>query len=1339
MPIQIFSEFTNQYSLSKTLRFELKPVGKTLEHIESKGLLSDDEGKAEDYKKAKKLIDEYHKVFIENILNEVVIEGELLAKIYECYKSLKRDKNNNELKTVYSDYQKKLRTSIYKLINEKGLSILFEKEFIDGGKQEITDENGKKKKIEMNSQVIDWLESLKLEREIPDWITKHKLTSIEEAISVIKKFKGWTTYFKGFNDNRKNIYLSDDIPTSIIFRIIHDNLPKFMDNLQKWEKIQSYLLQGLDLSQIEEDFKKELSYKINHYTGEITSIPLNLENIFSLENFNNVLNQSGIDKFNTIIGGKFIEGEQEKRKGINEYINLYSQQNKEFSKTIRSLKMTTLFKQILSDKENHSFIMDKFENDKQVIDSINDYYKDTFIKPIEIGENKLSIREHIKQLVLDFSSNKLNFEHIYLKNDQSLTNVSSSLYGNWEIIKNGLVLLYKKSNPYKNNDAPNDKEKKEQDKWLKSNYFSVSDIQKAINLYFTHNHNNEIKTIENPITSYLKNVITLIDGINKQHSETKSVLDATYYETGDKNKELLGQSREKDTEKIKILLDCISNLLHAIKPFELNTEKEDDSSKNDNVNVLEKDTEFYLVFEACYEKIKSIITLYNKVRNYVTQKPYSIEKYKLNFENVTLADGWDKNKESANTCILFLKDEHYYLGVMDKKHTTIFSDEIIEKTKGVGYKKVVYKLLPGANKMLPKVFFSEKNINYYKPSTNILRIRNHSTHTKNGEPQKGFLKQDFCLNDCREIIDFFKESISKHPEWCNFGFNFSSTQSYNSIDGFYREIEEQGYKLTFQDLKESYINSLIDEGKLYLFQIYNKDFSLYSKGTPNLHTLYWKALFDKKNLENIVYKLNGQAELFYRKKSIEKNITHPKKVSIMNKNTLNAKKESIFDYDLIKNKRFTENKFFFHCPITINFGKSSQPSLFNNRINNFLKNNTKNIHILGIDRGERHLAYYTLLDPQGNIIKQGSFNTITNKTKDGIEFNQDYHQKLSKVEGDRDAARKNWKKIENIKDLKEGYLSQIVHKIAEMIIEYNAIVVFEDLNTGFKRGRFKVEKQVYQKLEKMLIDKLNYLVFKNKNIDESGGLLKGYQLTAPFESFYKMGKQTGIIYYVPAYHTSKIDPITGFVNLLYPKYESVDKTKEFINYFSSIQYNKAKDYFEFTFDYNNFPNKVELTKTKWTFCTYGNRLENFRNPAKNNQWDTREINLTASLKELLSKHNVSYVNENNLLSDIVRQESKELFKSFIHHLNLTLQMRNSKTGTDEDYLISPIADKNGVFFDSRNADDSLPKDADANGAYHIGLKGLMLLEKITKWNGEKNPDLIIRNKDWYEFVQNRNK
>ena len=61
MQMRKINQLTGLYSLSKTLRFELKPVGKTLEHIESKGLIAQDEKRAEEYKKVKNIIDDYHK------------------------------------------------------------------------------------------------------------------------------------------------------------------------------------------------------------------------------------------------------------------------------------------------------------------------------------------------------------------------------------------------------------------------------------------------------------------------------------------------------------------------------------------------------------------------------------------------------------------------------------------------------------------------------------------------------------------------------------------------------------------------------------------------------------------------------------------------------------------------------------------------------------------------------------------------------------------------------------------------------------------------------------------------------------------------------------------------------------------------------------------------------------------------------------------------------------------------------------------------------------------------------------------------------------------------------
>ena len=67
------------------------------------------------------------------------------------------------------------------------------------------------------------------------------------------------------------------------------------------------------------------------------------------------------------------------------------------------------------------------------------------------------------------------------------------------------------------------------------------------------------------------------------------------------------------------------------------------------------------------------------------------------------------------------------------------------------------------------------------------------------------------------------------------------------------------------------------------------------------------------------------------------------------------------------------------------------------------------------------------------------------------------------------------------------------------------------------------------------------------------------------------------------------------------------------------------------------------------------------------------------------------------------------------------------------YILSPVADRDGKFFDSRSAGGILPENADANGAYHIALKGLLTLKTLKE--GRVSP---MKNKEWFEFVQEIN-
>ena len=125
--------------------------------------------------------------------------------------------------------------------------------------------------------------------------------------------------------------------------------------------------------------------------------------------------------------------------------------------------------------------------------------------------------------------------------------------------------------------------------------------------------------------------------------------------------------------------------------------------------------------------------------------------------------------------------------------------------------------------------------------------------------------------------------------------------------------------------------------------------------------------------------------------------------------------------------------------------------------------------------------------------------------------------------------------------------------------------------------------------------------------------------------------------------------------------------------------------------------------------------------------------MTDKFKVLFAKYNIEI--EGNLLEKICSQSNAVFFKELLHLLHLTLQMRNSITGTDIDYLISPVMNSNGEFFDSRRCGKNLPENADANGAYNIARKGLWIIDQIKRSNDLSRLKLAISNKEWLQYAQ----
>lgn len=1242
-------QFTNLYPVSKTLRFELQPIGKTKENIEKNGILEQDEQRAKDYIIVKGFIDEYHKRYIQDRLWEFKLplkSEEHLDSLEEYQQLYELSKRDASQEVAFTEVKDNLRSIIAKrLTSGSAYDRIFKKELI-------------------REDLIEFLED-------------------EESKKLVNQFADFTTYFTGFHQNRENMYTAEEKTTAIPYRLIHQNLPKFMDNMKVFAKIAETSVAD-HFVDIYEGWKEYLN------VGSI-------KEIFRLDYFSETLTQPHIEVYNYIIGKKILEDGTE-IKGINEYVNLYNQQQKDKSQRLPFL--VPLYKQILSDREKLSWLAEEFDSDDKMLSAIKESYD--HLHDLLMGKENESLRSllsHIK----DF-----NLEQINISNDLSLTDISQHLFSRYDVFTNGIKDELIAITPRKKKESDEDYEERISKIFKTQKSFSIAFLDKLPQPVMDDGKSRSVEGYFmslGAVNTETTQKVNLFAQIENAYEDARSILQMK--DIGD----TLSQNKPA-VAKIKALLDAFKDLQHFIKPL-LGSGEEN-----------EKDELFYGSFQMIWDELDTVTPLYNKVRNWLTRKPYSTEKIKVNFDNAQLLGGWDVNKEPDCTGVLLRRDGFYYLGIMNKKANRIFESDVTP-SDGDCYDKMDYKLLPGANKMLPKVFFSKSRIEEFAPSDALVDSYKRGTHKKG---------PDFNLSDCHRLIDFFKASINKHEDWSKFGFHFSDTQTYEDISGFYREVEQQGYMLTSHPVSVSYVDQMVDEGKLYLFRIWNKDFSEYSKGTPNMHTLYWKMLFDERNLADVVYKLNGQAEVFYRKASIkpENRIVHPSNRPITNKNELNEKRTSTFKYDIIKDRRYTVDKFQFHVPITIGFKAMGQTN-----INPIVQDTIRRggfTHIIGIDRGERHLLYLSLIDLKGNIVKQMTLNDIINEYK-GVTYETNYHDLLAKREGERTDARRSWETIETIKDLKEGYLSQVVHIISKMMVEYNAIIVLEDLNTGFMRGRQKIERQVYEKFEKMLIDKLNCYIDKQSDLSSAGGLLHPLQLTNKFESFRKLGKQSGCLFYIPAWNTSKIDPVTGFVNLFDTRYDTREKARLFFSKFKRVSFNNKKGWFEFAFDYNDFTTKAEGSRTEWTLCTYGERIRTFRNPEKNHQWDDERIVLTEEFKQLFEKYDINI--HGNLKEAISAQSDALFYKELLGLMKLLLQMRNSISNSEEDYLLSPVADDSGHFFDSRENVETLPNNADANGAYNIARKGLWVMEQIKEADESSKLKLAVSNKEWLQYAQTK--
>lgn len=1319
-------QFTNLYNVQKTLCFELKPEGKLPEKVHE--LLDNDNKRYYLWApQVKEMMNELHKSFITRTLRNIVVikNGEkeevrdaksqikeLLYPIFQLYR--KTTKNDEEI-TELKQKQAKLRYC---------LSLLFTKDSFYGNL--------------FSESIIGEL--------------RNQFSDDRDKTEILDKFKGFWGYFDTFCTNRKNMYVADEQETAIPFRIANQNFPKFCDNIAVYQRIKSSVLVDC-MTKVYSDFKDMLNVG-------------SLDEYFSIDNYLNCLCQTDIQNYNYIVGGREQEGTKVLLKGLNQYINEYNQTH---SKTERLPLFKPLFKQILSDKEKVRLPED-FTSDAEMLQAIKQCYKEL--------ESFLISKKECSLSVLLQNINSFNQEGIYIQNGDCLNLLSKRLYGGYSIISDAIKQVWKGNHERGKRESEEKYEKKCNDAIKKESAFSLSAINQALGIV--------PDTDQGTIADYYAKLgsnrecgKTYVQELSELYEKAKSALNT-------KDKDIINDDAKVGA--IKALLDQLKTIQHYIEPLHMKNVEES------------SDADFYNIYDQIYEQLDKVTSLYTRVKNRLSRKPYNVNKFPIYFENNShLLDGWSENNTKSDLGTqyggyLFRKkneiDEYdYYLGI--SKNTKLFRFfKEVESSDCSEYQRLKYYQLKSqtfyggcyrtavghdfdddktklidcimkvCNKFASPILLGAINKENLKaPDKSKLNSPKsfiEFTKKKDFECYKKILVDE----SFRKLDAIVTENIKKTMASVNI--QFLQDAADNDYESFLQamDVVEKGCAteriFEYFPISQSELDAALasDSKRLFLFQITNKDLS-YSKnykqrksrGTDNLHTMFFKALMEG---GYGTYAL-GTGSLYFRKMTpglAKDKPTHLRNVPIEKKSVFfqKQKKHSVFEYDIQKDRRFTRDMFKLHFSIKANYtcGNANE-TILNQKVIEAIRNGEVK-HIIGIDRGERHLLYVTVIDLNGKLVDKFSMNIMeSEKIIDGEKVKTNYKRLLDSRMNLRTEQKRTWRHQDNIKDLKEGYLSQVVHKLTKMIVDdYHAIVVLEYLSKWFMQTQ--IESSVYSKFEQMLITKLNLYVDKQKNKNEAGGLYKPLQLTSPYKSRANAGIQNGVVFYIPAWKTSKIDPVTGFVNFIHPKYENITAAREFIGKFDNICYNAEKDYFEFHIkNYSAFNPKVKSSRQDWVVCTRGKRIRNFRDPDNNNEWTSEEIDLTKEFKVLFDKYGIDY--HTHLFDSILKQGKKDFFyngngkerePSLFPLLKLTLQLRNSFIKSDIDYILSPVADRNEVFYDSNECASHLPDNADANGAFNIARKGLMLVERILSTPIDEKLSLTISNEEWLNYVQSQN-
>lgn len=1364
---------TNLYSLSKTLRFELQPIGKTKETFDDwlkemngdnpvvdndSNLFVKDQGIKDAYMAIKPIMDKLHERFIEKALTSEESKRIDFSEYFARFKDKSKD--------ITNELEKGLRERIgetyivagnyFSEEIDKATKKLQEEQ--PKGKSRKQKENGTKPQKAKKKKPFECLTDAQMLNYLYANVAElAKENNIDEKVLAnhIKKFQGFWGYLSGYNTNRENYYTTDtEQSTAVATRIVNDNLPTFCTNVLRFEKCPN---EYLGMYQYLKDHNRET--KIKNPQGELVEAETIKETFFQIEHFNECLSQQQIEEYNRVIGN------------CNLLINLYNQSRRDEKDFKKVDEFETLYKQIGCGKKKSMFaalIKDKqselSEEQKKEENEENAIYSvETLLRKAQkagdkmFGNGKKESSINTLPAFIHFLKDCDNWNGIYMSST-AVNKISNRYFANWHSIEDKLkeakadaCITYNKNR---------EEQIRLRDAVELSGLFAVLDTEQSEHLFkqslFKEEATNDYRGVLDTALTPSKNLINLL--CFDMERNMKAFLEISDSINALKKYKDDNTSSGEENQAIKLIKEWFDAATHAMRIVRFFAVRKSKMKGN-----LPNVTMEQALSNLLYSDDAQWFMWYDLVRNYLTKKPQDDvkeNKLKLNFDNPILLGGWSDGQEKVKSATLLKYMNEMYLCILKTRNIFDTSKE-----------NPIYIEQSDASRLILR------NLKFQTLAGKGFKGENGITYGEMGksDPQKAIQ----CL---QKIIA--ERYVSKYLLLEEYVSNAYTDKS--KFDAAITETLKQCYVCEFEPIDWNLVVEKQNNGELFLFKIHCKDYMPKVSGKKDLQTLYWEDVLS----EGSKHQLCAGAEIFMRKpvaKAPRKK--HSVGSKLVNKkdsdgNTIperiyseiylyvNGKTESIsaeaqryideqkavikdVKHEIIKDKRFYgETKFMFHCPVKLNYESKGYkgPNYAYPEVNAAIRESLQqsdNLQFIGIDRGEKHLVYSCTIDKDCNIIACHDHDNINGT---------DYVQKLEDVANERIIAKKNWQAEDKIKDLKSGYISHVVHRLVEEVIkdgntiEPHAYIVLEDLNTEMKRGRQKIEKQVYQNLETALAKKLNFVVDKDAQPNELGSVGKALQLTPPISNYQDIEgkKQFGVMLYTRANYTSVTDPATGWRKTIYLKNgKEEDIKKQVLEKFSDLGFDGRDYFFEYTEAHAGHTWRLYSGKD-------GQPLPRFQNKKQlqqdKNIWVPEQVNVVEILDILFAHFDKTKSFKQQIEQGVelvkIERRKETAWQSLRYALDLIQQIRNTgKEQEDDNFLYSPVRNSKGEHFDTRNHANngklSAIKDADANGAYNIARKGLIMDAHIKYWMACGQPskkntlDLFVSDKEWDLWLLDR--